>query len=231
MGVVNHPEDLVSVVRDLQRQVRELRRNTLFGAAISQGGLEVRTPEGAVVLRAGEFEYGSETARGLTVFRTDGTMQARFFDVPGGNGYWAMFDEQENVLFSEDTVSGQGIARPYIPCTWMPYNEMSTPPIPVTSATFVSTHRAHFPKQQPRIRCLLLCDSDVGTTGEVILVDGSTQIGPTVTVEAGSNVYDYLDAPVPGGHMQMKFLDLQVRRTAGAGEVRVAPAWIGGLQS
>ncbi len=231
MGTVNHSEDLLTRIQDLERQVRELRRRTLFNAAVSSGGIEVRTPDGPAVMRAGETVVGSETAYGVSMFRLDGSVQARFFDTANGNGYWALFDEAGNITFSEDTVSGQGIARPYLGAPWMPYTEVLTPPIAITSATFVTTHRTHFPKQQPRVRCLLLCDSDAATTGEVILTDGGTQIGPTVTVEAAANAYAYLDAPVGGAHMDMKFLDLQVRRTGGAGNVRVAPAWIGGLQS
>lgn len=231
MGTVNHPEDLVSVVRDLERQVRELRRRSLGNAAISQGGLEVRTSEGAVIMRAGEFPWGSQTAHGVEFRRQNGGLQARFADTPGGNGYWALHDEAGNVICSEDTMSGQGLATPYLGAAWMPYSEVLSPPIATTSATFVITHRAHFPKQHPRVRVLLLCDSDADTTGEVILADGGSQIGGTVTVPLASNQYFWLDAEVAGSHMTMKYLDLQVRRTAGTGNVRVAPAWIGGVQS
>ncbi len=231
MGIVNHKEDLLSRINDLERQVRELRRGSLYNAAISQGGLEVRTPEGNVIMRAGEIPVGSATAFGVEMRRNNGSLQARFFDSGGGGGFWALFDEAENILFSDDTYSGQGIARPYLGAAWMPYSEVLTPPIAVTSATFVKTHRAHFPKQQPRIRCLLLCDSDADTTGEIILTDHGVQLGPTVTVELGANAYAFLDAEVSGAHMDHKYLDLEVRRTAGTGNVRVAPAWIGGLQS
>lgn len=231
MGVVRHQEDLATVVKDLQRQVRELRRGTLFGAVISQGGVEARTPDGDVIMRAGELDIGGTSAYGIEMRRRDGTLQARFFDTPGGGGYFAFFDEQQNIILSNDTVSGVGLAVPYIPAAWMPYSEVLSPPIATTSATFVITHRAHLTKQHPRIRVLLLCDSDADTTGEVILADGGVQIGPTVTVELGANNYRWLDAYVDGDHMAMKYLDLQVRRTAGTGSVRVAPAWIGGVQS
>ncbi len=231
MGVVNHSEDLLTRIRDLERQVRELRRGTLFGAAITQGSLEVRTPEGDVIARIGEIEIGESTAYGMSVYRRNGTLQARFFDTPGGGGYWSLHDEQGSIVVSNDTVSGSGLATPYLTGTFMPYSEVSTPPIPTTSATFVTTHRAHLPRQHPRVRILLLCDSDADTTGEVILMQGGVQVGPTVTVELGSNVYTWLDAPVSGPLFQMMYLDLQVRRTAGTGSVRVAPGWIGGIQS
>jgi hypothetical protein len=231
MGIVNQPEDLLTRIRDLERQVRELRRGTLFGAAISQGGLEVQTPEGDVIARIGEIQVGDEAAYGMQIFRRDGSLQARFFDTPGGGGFWAFFDEAGNILASNDTVSGFGLARPYLTGSFMPYSEVSTPPIPTTSASFVITHRAHFPRQHPRVRVLLLCDSDADTTGEVILAQAGVQVGPTVQVELASNVYTWLEGEVSGEFGHMLYLDLQVRRTAGTGNVRVAPAWVGGIQS
>ncbi len=231
MGVVNQPENLLTRIKDLERQVRELRRGSLFNAAITNGGLEVRTPDGDVILRAGDMDIGGQTAYGMPIFRRNGTLQARFFDTAGGDGYWSFFDESGNIVASNDTVSGFGLARPYLTGSFMPFSEVSSPPIPITSATFVITHRAHFPRQHPRVRVLLLCDSDADTTGEVILTQSGVQVGPTVTVDAASNIYTWLEAPVTGAFTHMLYLDIQVRRTGGTGNVRVAPAWVGGVQS
>lgn len=233
MGVVNQPDDLVSVVKDLQRQVRELRRGTLFGAAISSGGLEVRTPDGNVIMRAGEFEYGSETAYGLTIFRTNGTMQARFFDSPSGAGYWSFFDEQGSIVASNDTVSGVGLALPYIPYHVMPYSEVNSPSQSTNSATFVPLHRTHGQRQNPRLRLLLIIDSDADTTGEVIVTDiVGTQIGGVLEVPLASNSYRWHDVTLPAGsHLDTQYLDIAARRTAGTGLVRVGVAWAAGVQS
>ncbi len=232
MGKVNHTEDLTSRIKALEARLAALERGRpLANASVSQGNFDVRTPDGDVIMKAGELQIGSQTAYGVELRRRDGSLQARFFDTPGSNGYWAMFDEASNVVVSNDTVSGVGLATPYIPYTAMPYSEMSTPPIPTTSATFVPTHRVHGQRQHPRIRVQLLTDSDAGTTGEVILMQGGVQIGGTLSVPDGDNSYRYIDANVDGGHLSFVYIDIHVRRASGAGNVRVAPAWVAGIQS
>lgn len=232
MGKVLHTEDLLTRLAAAEKRIAALERGRpLANASVSQGNFDVRTPQGDVIMKAGELQIGSETAYGVELRRGDGSLQARFFDTPGGNGYWALFDEASNVVVSNDTVAGVGLATPYIPYTVMLYSEMSTPPIPTTSATFVATHRIHGQKQHPKLRVQLLTDSDAATTGEVILMQGGVQIGGTLEVPAADNSYRWIDAPVDGDHLSFVYVDLQVRRTGGAGNVRVAPAWAAGIQS
>ncbi len=232
MGVVNQPEDLLTRIKALERQVRELRRGTLNNATISQGGLEVRTPDGAVIMRAGEFTYGSQAARGLIIFRSNGTTQARFFDVPGGGGYWSMFDEQGSAIFSEDTNSGFGIATPYLQVAAMPYSEVLSPPQSTTSATFTRLHRLHFQLQQPWLRTQLICQTDASTTGEVQLaVAGVPVTASPAPLDAGISEYRTVDARIEGDQRSFQYVDVEVRRTGGAGAVRVAVAFASGRQS
>ncbi len=233
MGVINQPEDLLTRIRDLERQVKELRRGSLSNAAISSGALEVRTPDGFLIARIGEFDADGTPATGMEIYRRSGGLQARFFDTTGagGGGYWAMFDEAGHVIMSEDTVSGEGLATPYIPYTAQSYANMLSPPVLTTSATFANMHRIEGPKQHPYIRVKLLTDSDADTTGEVILVQGGSQIGGTVTVPLNDNSYRWIDAPVTGSHMSDLTVDVQARRTAGTGNVRVGIAFAVGRQS
>lgn len=231
MGTVNQPEDLVSIVKDLQRQVRELRRSSLFNAAISSGNFEARTPEGAPIVQVGQIPYGSQTVSGMAVYRTDGTPQARFFDNAGGDGYFAFFDEQGSILLSNDTVSGQGLALPYVPMTVMPYADVVAPPTLVTSGTLTNTFRVHAQKQHPRIRCYLITQTAAGTTGEVILSQGGTQISGNLGVGDGVNVYQWIDGTVSGSHLSFTTVDVQARRVSGAGNFRLAVVWASGIQS
>ncbi len=231
MGTVNQREDLLSVVRDLQRQVRELRRRSLFNAAISEGDIQVRTPEGAPIVIAGQIPYGSSTVSGLAVYRSDGTLQARFFDSAGGNGFWALFDEAENILASDDTVAGEGLARPYIPMRTVPYTEVTTPPVAVTSASFVPVFRTSGMKQLARIRVRVLVQTDGATTGEIVLMQGVSTISTTVIVPPSTNDYMILDGTVTGGHLTFVDVDTHARRSAGAGTFRIGVSADSGIQS
>ncbi len=233
MGTSNQPADLLSLIKELQKQVRELRRRSLFGAAISEGDLSVRTSDGSTVLRVGEIPYGSGTVSGLAITRADGTLQARFFDTsPGGGGYWALFDEQQNVIVSEDTVASQGLATPYLQVKSMPSSEVTTVPQFTTSATFVPLHRLHFQKAQPWIRTWLITQTDAATVGEVRLAVGGVAItAAPLPLAAAINTYQLLDAPVAGSHMSFQAIDVEARRVSGAGNVRVGVAFASGRQS
>ncbi len=231
MTVVRQNEDLLTVVRDLQRQVRELRRRTLFGAAITEGDMSVRTPEGNTVMQVGQIPYGSGTVSGMAIYRDDGTLQARFFDTAGGGGFWSLYDEAENAIVSNDTVSGVGLATPYITCQVMPSSEVTTPPTLVTAAGFTNYFRVHYQRQHPRLRCLLICVTDAATTGEVVLNQGGSQISTVLPIAASSNDYFTIDGTVTGNYLSVAAVDVQARRASGAGTFRIAVAWSAGVQS
>lgn len=231
MGTVNQREDLLSVVRDLQRQVRELRRRSLFNAAISEGDIQVRTPDGTPIVVAGQIPYGSSTVSGLAIYRSDGSLQARFFDTGGGLGFWAMFDEQENPIVSEDTVAGQGLARPYLPMRTVPYTEVTTPPTLITSGTFTPTYRTSGQKQQARIRIRVLAQTDAATSGEIVLMQGGTPISTTLPVAPSTNGYLLIDGTVTGDHLQFVDVDTHARRASGAGTFRIGISTDSGLQA
>ncbi len=229
MGVTDQPQDLLTLVRDLQRQVTELRRRSLYNAAISSGGLEVRTPDAAVVVRAGQL--GDTDEYGVEMRRRDGTLQARFWDTPGGGGWWSLHDEQGRICVSNDSASGRGLATPYLTWDWMPWSQVTTPPLATTSAAFEIVARCHAQLQNPRIRLLLIAKTDADTTGEVILAQGSTVISGVLSVQAAANNYLWLTATVDGDMFDAGYIDLQARRTAGTGTVRLAIAWCAGVQS
>ncbi len=231
MGVVNQSEDLLSVVKDLQRQVRELRRRSLFGAAISDGDLQVRTPSGNTIVRIGQIPYGSSTVSGMAVYRDDGTLQARFFDVGGGGGFWSLHDEQGTIVMSNDTVSGVGLATPYIPYQVMSSADVATPPTLVTAAVLTNTFRVHGQRQHPKLRCLLVVNMAAATVGEVALNQGGTQISTILPVPASTTGYLWLDGTVSGNHLDPVYIDVQARRVSGAGNFRLAVAWASGIQS
>lgn len=233
MGKVNHPADLMTRLIAAEKRLAALERGRpVAGAALSQGNLDVRAPDGTNIMRVGEIPYGSEAAYGVEFRRQSGGLQARFFDTPDGNGYAAIFDEQGSTIFSEDTYSGFGISTPYLQVAAMPYSEVLSPPQTTTSATFTPLHRLHFQLQQPWLRTHLICQTDAATTGEVQLARGGAAITTApLTLDAAINGYKTLDAPIVDSQRSFQYVDVEVRRTGGAGLVRVAVAFASGRQS
>ncbi len=232
MGKVNQPENLITRIRDLERRLAAVERGrTLANSVLSQGALEVRTPDGNVVYRVGAFDLGGTTVYGTASFRHDGSVQFWSFDTPTGGGYTSLWDENNNIVMSTDTVSGQGLATPYIPLTGMPYASVLTPPQSTTSGAFTGLHRIHGQKQHPWIRTLLITQADAATTGEVRLAVAGVAISEIVSIPASDNTYRILDAPVTGGHLDYLYVDVDARRTSGAGAIRVGLAFAEGRQS
>lgn len=232
MGQTNQPDDLISRIKRLEQQVKELRRpSTLGNAALSQGSFEVRDDGGNTVLRAGKFLSGADEVYGLAAWRDNGSIQFLVWDNGSGDGYWSLWDEVGNIVVSNDTDSGQGLATPYIPYRPMPYSEVLTPPQSTTSGTFGALHRVHGQKQHPIIRAHLILQADASTTGEVRLaVDGSA-ISDVQVIDAGENVYRTIDCALAGGHLSFQYVDVEARRVSGAGAIRVGVAFVEGKQS
>ncbi len=232
MGKVNQPENLITRIRELERRLAAVERgHSLSNSVLSQGALDVRTPDGTVIYRVGAFDLNGSLVYGMASFRYDGTVQFFSWDTPSGGGYTSMWDEQNNIIVSNDTASGQGLATPYIPLTGTPWSSVLTPPQSTTSGTFGPLHRIHGQKQHPWIRCLLITQADAATTGEAQLAVGGVAISAVTSIPASDNSYRILDAPVAGSHMDFLYVDVEARRTSGAGSIRVGLAFAEGRQS
>ncbi len=238
MGVVRQKEDLLTRIRDLERQVRELRRRNISNAAISQGSLEVRTPDGFLIARIGEFDADGTPSTGMEIYRRSGGLQARFFDTTGtgGGGYWALFDEAGNIVASEDTYSGVGLATPYLSQHAVPWTNVVTPSVITVNASFETMWRVHLTRQQPRIRVRTVTKSDAATTGEIQLVMSAASGGATIStvtpIPAADFTYRQLIGVLPVvDHMTYLEVDVVGRRTAGAGNVRVEVVGVETIQS
>jgi hypothetical protein len=238
MSKVNQPEDLVARIKRLETEVARLSRgSTLANSVLSQGTMEVRTDTGAVIQQVGAIPWAGTTVYGSAQYRANGTVVSVNWDVPGGGGYFSFYDEQGNGLFANDTVSNQGISRPYLQYTAMPYSEVLTPPQSTTSATFTPLHRCHFQRQQPWVRTWLITQADAATTGEVRLaVAGSAITAAAITaastaIAAASNAYQVVDAELPGDFLGFSSVDVEARRVSGAGAIRVGVAFVSGRQS
>lgn len=194
-------------------------------ATVYMGGVTPTLPDGTL-------------QPGLIIRREDGTLALALYDptpdpsVPDGfNQFLALYDRAQQIVMSDDTDSGQGLARPYvpIPVTRARYTDW----VAVTDGGFVDVIETpgEFYKVNARARAHIRCTTDLaGTAGEVrVLVDG-VQVGATQAVGFAITTNYVGPFVVPGGAYTTHQIKIQARRTAGTGAVRLDAA-IWGVQS
>jgi len=252
MGIdAGTPPGLVDRIRVIVREelAKFARSGFLRNASISDGGLTIRggflrllsKATGGVTL----FYIGPSSAvmpngeyqQYLRIRRADGTTVLQLWDSnPGDDGTLnqalSWLDRSGNVVFADDTDSGQGIARPYLPIAFYPARNGDW--VKTTSTTFDVMHRAQSPKQQPRLIVKVWVNpSTPGTAGELRVMVNGTQLGAVVSFTNDGFVHEYTFGPLPveGAHMSLLIVEIQARRTAGTGEIQVAPSQAEGRQT
>lgn len=174
---------------------------------------------------------------GFIMWREDGTIAAAMYDPspqPAGPGdykqFLAIYDRAGNILFSDDTDSGQGIARPYLAYAFYSGRFTDTPSV-TSSGTFETLWQAVGYKQNPRLFVGASSLADSGITGEVRVLVNGTQLGTTQAVTASPVAHSFGPAAIPGSHMSSLTIQIQARVTAGTGNLRVLPSSANGFQS
>lgn len=210
------------------------------GLSIRDGGaLSLVARDGTVLSYIGpvlpDLPDGSPQP-GWIVRRAGGAVALALFDAfPAADGTldqavnW--FDRNGVVVLADDTDSGHGLAKPYVPVpvTRARYTDMPA----VTDAGFVDVLSTPgvFHKVNARARVDIRCTTDVsGTTGEVRVLVDDVQVGDTQPV--GFVVETKYVGPfvMPGDAYSTHRIRVQARRTAGTGAVRLdAAVW--GVQS
>lgn len=234
MGDAALPPDLMRMIRDLERRLREaIAGRRLESAEIGAG--VVRVTGGRIEILSEDLTAlvawlgtGPTGLRGWALHRHDGTPVFRLF--PGGEDqFWELLDVAGNRLVSDDAVTGTGLARPYLPVHW---RDVSVPYKSTTSGSFSAIFDANWQVQHPRIKVTLQVNVPAGTTGEwelrtaggtVLATHQATQseffdlIGTAVTAEVnvGSEVT----------------LEVRHRRVSGAGTVETRLLDSHGIQS
>lgn len=239
-------DGLARRLRDIEREIALLKANALGRNGITVNnaaggmlarigeiftglfGLRIRYPSGQTQMLAGEIAPGVVE---LQLRRSTGSLAFAVGGSAGGHQYAAIYDRTPQAVISDDTISGVGIGVPYIP--WGPFVSNAQPTDTTTSGTFVTLQTALGSKMNPKIAMQVMARSDVGTTGEVRVIDeDGTQIGSTITVPAGTwTYYDIAPTALPGAFKEPKSLNLQARRTGGAGSIGVCGISAEGRQS
>lgn len=226
---------LIEEIRALQRRVQALETSApLRSASISDGGrLAIKSRDGVDQIILGRTDDPTRKAPDgnpqmvFYVYRSTGEAALTLEDaapaVDGFQQYLAIWDRAGNIIMGDDTTSGQGLARPYLPVPFYPF--LNPPSITTNAATFTTLMRsAAHAKQHPRIKVGVTVYADAGTTGEVRLWDATNgvRIGSALTIPANSWAdYNIGPADLGGSHMGTVDLDIQARRTGGAGNIGV----------
>lgn len=223
-------EDLSRIIADLRRRVENLESGARVGfTSIDSGALEVNSGVFTVGTNP-QVVYFGPVADGIGGFppgfvfrRANGAL---VFDLEGAGTaqYWALRDEQNNNLMSDDSLTGQGLARPYIPLvSGVHYNKTFS--VTTTNASFEGMYIFRFSKQHPQyfVDPMVKC-SDGTTAGEIQIYNNVTNeiAADPVVVPAGALQRVPIGPfPIAGNHMDDCEFELQARRTAGVGTIGI----------
>jgi hypothetical protein len=248
MGTPNYPKDFASEWNQVKRDVKNaftsanLRTGMakigakvieITGELALNAGAVLRTKyqDGSTALYIGPATAGGEPVQAFILRRPNG---ARALDMYGGEtlpGFIAIWDMADNIIVSDDAESGQGLARPYIPHTFVETSKLTSPTTMVTTSSWTSVHTIQGIMQHPKIR---LGGSFVGLggdTGRIRLVSNgiafwtSGVLGSTTWVDETIAHHDY--------NFMTKFTyDIQVMRASGSSSgVGFTPTFVIGRQS
>lgn len=242
------PGLLERILLEVDRRIAAFARSGfLRNAVITQGGLTIK---GGVLKMLSAVTGGTSTfyvgpvapnlpdgsyQPTVIVRRNDGTVALLLWDprpdLDGYNQFLGWYDRSGNAVMTDDTVSGQGLGRPYLP--GVAYLSQARHWPAGGASGWEPLWRVMHNKQQPRLfaRAWGTCDT-AGTTGQLRLMVDGVQVGATQDVDAGA-VREFLFGPVAvaGTFGQYLTVELQVQRTAGTGGVQACFGIVEGRQS
>lgn len=242
------PGLLERILLEVDKRISAFARSGfLRNAVITQGGLTIKggllRMLSAVTGGTSTFYVGPVSPNlpdgsyqpSVIIRRNDGTVALLLWDprpdLDGYNQFLGWYDRSGNAVITDDTQSGQGIGRPYLPGVGYPAQARHWPS--GGAGGWEALYRVRHNKQQPRlaVQAWGSCDT-AGTTGELrVMVDG-VQLGATQSVTSGA-VTEFVFGPtaVAGSFGQLLNVELQVQRTAGTGLVQTCFSLVEGRQS
>lgn len=182
----------------------------------------------------GRHTSGSDPVDGVFIRRVDGSTAFWIFTrVSDGYGFSALYDQSNNIIFSDDGNSSVGIARPWIPLTWADTGELTAPPTrrQATGTTDTVVQSTIVPQQHSHMELYgYIWVATAGATAEVKLKNLSN--GTTVTSITAPDGYVQLSGPV-GSYTfgDWNQYDITIRRASGTGNVGFTTVALVGRQS
>lgn len=237
MGQVNQPSNLLDRIKRLEQQYQQLWKALgLTSATIERGGLTLLNDaflkmiddNGDQIVYIGPDGQGKQI---ISIRREGGGLVLYTYTTLGGTQFWALTDTDENILVSDDAVSGTGLARPWLPVPLYPQFVPSTPAAGISgswaiSASEISTEKTLWEGRASVSHPYIEIDGDWGHasgTGNITyrLYLGFTLVGTWVEtggVTARRGPYSV------GGEFGNDWVQVRVTaQTGGTGEVWCAP--------
>lgn len=243
-------DGIIRRLQDLEREVRELRAGRRMEAAtIGKGGITIKG--GAIILQdADGHEIGRMGARediphapdgstqpGFILRRNDGSLAFALDDPNPNDGSYRqllkMQDAQGNIIFSEDTISGWGLATPTLGIPVFPYFDSAV--WPRVTGAYAGTWLNYAPTWNPILEVGIAAET-TATTGAARLVLNGTPYGSPLNLTVGGgrlNANWTVDLPSLGGYYPGSVVQIVIECAvlSGAGLTRCCPSWIYGRGS
>lgn len=211
---------LLDRLDEMERKITDLERSNALVGAIPQGySIQVLDPaDGSIVAVIGATDSGA----GAEFRDSSGVIVARLGDISGGARGVEIGNNPTglttNTFFS---ATPAGVEYPYQVHPWYNFQSGS---VPTTSGTFFGAHRCRIElATATKVKVRTTCSADAATTGEFRLYEQATGRATTAIAIPANSFVDYVfgwdlspDVIIGTGPIQ---LELQVRRTSGAGNV------------
>lgn len=223
------PPGLVERIRLIvAEEVRKFARSGfLRNASISDGGLTIKGGWFRLLSKVtggveqfylgpiGDVLGNGERQQFWRVRRADGSAVLMLWDAfpdPDGtlNQALSWMDRSGHTVLADDTDSGFGLARPYVPGAF--YKARYTDWVFNDTNTFQTIYRAELFKQQPRLSVAVMASSTApDVTGEVRVLVNGQQWGGAQAVPWALNTLLFGPEVVSGTHMQLLTIEIQAR--------------------
>ena len=237
-------KNIIELHKDLEERISTLERNPRVGQSsvnsgslIFNGGLlEVKTGNPLdspmfLVFGTNSVSGGTPNQVAITRVTRNGSIQydaLRFTDGSGvgsGGGSIAIIDRYgQNIVSDAFALNARGMSDPRLNTNFYDSNALTT----FTGASFANYRSAFWYMYHPHLRVRVLCQVDAATTGEIRVNENGGQQQAISTLTASMNAYvdlivdrrNTINGNGPNGNIAT--LDIEVRRTTGAGNVKVA---------
>lgn len=223
MGATHQPEDQGSQIIAIRRELKALRDRVGLVAAKFRGEFEVlHATAGTWLLKIGR---GSQGKYFLSIRRDDGSVAFEIGTTTSGQQFWAGWDRSAHIVVSDDALSGEGLARP-----WLPHPSVDTlaSAMPMVSNTswFQTAGSGSFIKQQPFMQIQALVRTAGGSAGQARFAVNGTPVGSVIDI--GVDQFFWTPSQkiaLPGNYDDSLFVTVEVQRTSGTGTVGGRFVW------